>query len=208
MAGNKRIDTLQVDGVSLMSLLREEEKLAHEMQFFIYLNDIPVARQLCLIDVSTHQLKFTGEGNTCGLLKEPATKPVTLRVNRKKSYQTILGFGGITAVPAYNQLSNEGKKNSGNMLYGSFSRYIHQGMKRIEAYSNDSDLLVSAYYGDNHETLVIINRSPFAKTIDISKTATKFTKYGICSPYLENKDNKLEKDNIIIQGGEIITLHN
>ena len=127
----------------------------HDLKINLYLNEKLVATQMCFFDVTRHQIRYTGkEGVVAGTVLKPKIQVGEIVVNSKKKYQKIIGFGGITSVVAYNELSNKGKTDwwefikKYNLL---IQREYPNGTKLKEDYSN-FDVLEDAsvhYYGDN-----------------------------------------------------------
>jgi O-glycosyl hydrolase len=85
--------------------------LDSSLQLSVQLNGREVIRQKCLLDVSHHQLEWTGdEGASAGYMLTPETTEASVSVDPTQPRQTMLGFGGITIPTAYAQLSPEGKR--------------------------------------------------------------------------------------------------
>ncbi len=90
-------------------------------------------------------------------------------------------------------------------VMGAYSRHILKGMKRIDANSDDSDLLTSAYADGKNTTLVMINRSTDSRTVRIE---------GGANSWAEIERTGLEEDNavspvpdkLVIHPGEIVVL--
>lgn len=129
--------------------------VTHDLNLVVLINDSLTIRQITQIDVSRHQLQFTGsQGNFCGKVLAPETINSQVIINKNISYQTILGFGGITSPVAYNMLSDEGKKQwwkyltEYNLL---IQREYPNGEKLKPDYSNWGNLADATphYYGDN-----------------------------------------------------------
>lgn len=95
-------------------------------------------------------------------------------------------------------------------VFGSFTRHVMKGMNRIEALSDNRDLLVTAYYGAGKQTMVLMNRSDNVINVDIRWEGTKFQNAEITDQFNENSVvniNSLKKDNLLRIGpGQIITL--
>jgi hypothetical protein len=129
--------------------------VTHDLNLVVLINDSLAIRQITQIDVSRHQLQFTGtKGNFCGEVLAPETINSEITINKNTTYQTILGFGGITSPVAYHMLSDEGKKRwwkyltEYNLL---IQREYPNGEKLKTDYSNWDHLEEATphYYGDN-----------------------------------------------------------
>jgi len=121
----------------------------------LYLNGKEVAKQMCIFDVSRHQLRYEGnEGLVQGRLVKPVFRRSTVNIEPNKSYQEILGFGGITSVMAYRELCTEGKAKWWQLLR-EYNLLIHReypiGTQLKPNYSNwdNPDDASIHYYGDN-----------------------------------------------------------
>ena len=90
-------------------------------------------------------------------------------------------------------------------VLGAYSRHIRKGMKRVDAVSNDADLLATAFTDGKDETLVMVNRAA---------TAQKVAVRGVQAPWVEMERTGLEEENevsaasseIVVQPGEIVVL--
>jgi len=95
-------------------------------------------------------------------------------------------------------------------VFGSFSRHILKGMNRIETYSDNRDLLATAYVGSGKKTMVLINRSDNVLNVTIRWGGTEFQNAEITDQFNENSVvnlNSLKEDNKLrIEPGQIITL--
>ena len=128
---------------------------AHNLTLKLYVNDKEVATQLSFIDVTRHQLKLSGtEGHVIGKIFRPAAIETVVKVNSHRTFQTMLGFGGLTSVVAFHELSREGKKEWWRLLK-EYNLLLHReypiGTQLKEDYSNwdnPEDATVH-YYGDN-----------------------------------------------------------
>ncbi|MCK9640297.1 MAG: hypothetical protein M0R39_10365 [Prolixibacteraceae bacterium] len=129
--------------------------VTHDLNLSVLINDSLAIRQITQIDVSRHQLQFTGaKGNFCGKVLAPETVNSKITINKNTTYQTILGFGGITSPVAYHMLSEEGKKQWWNYLteYNLLiQREYPNGEKLKPDYCNWDNLADATphYYGDN-----------------------------------------------------------
>ena len=132
-------------------------EMTSNQQIRLYVNGTRIAEQLCMQDLTQHQLRYSGKlGNISGELFSPAADTVEVSVNPEKTHQEIIGFGGIASIPAYYQLSEEGKElwwkylKEYNLL---IQREYPNGSKLNESCSNfDSISQATAhYYGDNFQ---------------------------------------------------------
>ncbi len=111
-----------------------------------------------LFDVTRHQLMLaasrTAHEVVEGSLLKPSLKNSTIVINPAEVHQTMLGFGGSPSIPAYAELSDEGKREywqiikSYNLL---LFREYPMGTELKPDMSNLTDLSDATphYYGDN-----------------------------------------------------------
>jgi hypothetical protein len=111
-----------------------------------------------LFDVTRHQLMLaasrTAHDVVEGSLLKPDLKHSTIVINPAEVHQTMLGFGGSPSIPAYDELSDEGKREywqilkSYNLL---LFREYPMGEELKPDLSNLTDLADATphYYGDN-----------------------------------------------------------
>jgi O-glycosyl hydrolase len=111
-----------------------------------------------LFDVTRHQLMLVASRAAHevvdGSLLQPELKDATIVINPSEVHQTILGFGGSPSIPAYAELSDEGKREywqiikSYNLL---LFREYPMGTELKPDLSNLEDLSDATphYYGDN-----------------------------------------------------------
>jgi hypothetical protein len=111
-----------------------------------------------LFDVTRHQLMLSGSRSTHevieGALLQPDVKMATVTINPSEVHQTMLGFGGSPSIPAYEELSDAGKREywkilkSYNLL---LFREYPMGTQLKPDLSNLEDLhdATPHYYGDN-----------------------------------------------------------
>ena len=124
----------------------------------VLLNGSFVVQQSCMMDVSRHQLMFQGPRSAHlvvagALLPTPPTETV-LSVDAIHRHQTIFGFGGSPSIPAYQSLSEEGKKRYWQILarYNLLiDREYPMGTRLRQDMSNLENLADAKphYYGDN-----------------------------------------------------------
>lgn len=93
-------------------------------------------------------------------------------------------------------------------VFGAYSRRIREGMIRVDAKTDDVDLLVSAFDGNaGARTLVLLNRSTKPKTVEIVWPQAKFATLELTDPYHQNEvRNAPEGGHISIEPGAIVTL--
>jgi len=124
----------------------------------VLVNGAPLVEQNCMLDVSRHQLLFQGPRTrhivvTGALLPTQATD-TALAVDATHRHQTIFGFGGSPSIPAYESLSEEGKKQYWQILtrYNLLiDREYPMGTKLRPDMSNLDNLADAKphYYGDD-----------------------------------------------------------
>ena len=142
-AGHARELTVVVDAhLSVHVLVNGEEMLWAPLVF----------------DLTREQLMFSGprsvhEVLSGALLKEPVTD-ATVTVDAAKAHQTMIGFGGSPSVPAYQGLSEAGKRMYWEMLkrYNLLiDREYPMGTELKQDLSNVEDVRDATphYYGDN-----------------------------------------------------------
>jgi O-glycosyl hydrolase len=111
-----------------------------------------------LFDVTRHQLMLAASRTTHqvvdGSLLQPEVRDASIVINPSEVHQTMLGFGGSPSIPAYAELSDEGKrqywqiiKNYNLLLF----REYPMGTELKPDLSNLEDLSDATphYYGDN-----------------------------------------------------------
>ncbi|MHC4624795.1 MAG: glycoside hydrolase [Planctomycetota bacterium] len=129
-------------------------KMGHKLGLSVALNGKVLLQQECLLDVSRHQLRLTGEGEISGKMLEPAAEPAVVRIDRDIKHQTMMGFGGITTPTAYAQLSPEGKRRWWGLVceYNLLIQREYPIGRRLNPEMDNWDKLEDAtphYYGDN-----------------------------------------------------------
>ncbi len=144
-------ETIKYNG-KLSSLTIEK---SHNVMLKVKLNDSTVLRQMTNLDLSRHQLRYTGvEGDVVGTMKKPQVIRAEITVNSQKKFQQIIGFGGITSPLAYNILSEKGKKEWFKWLkeYNLLIQREYPNGKKLKEDCSNFDKLEDAsvhYYGDN-----------------------------------------------------------
>lgn len=137
--------------------------MSHDLQLELSLNGRRIAKQECLIDVDRHQIVFDGvRGEYVATILKPTVKEVSVRVDRSKQYQTILGFGATTSVMAYAELSDEGKEKWWKYIRD-YNMLIHreypigQMLKPDLSNWDKKEDAVIHYYGDNYPNGEIVD---------------------------------------------------
>lgn len=124
----------------------------------VQLNGETILTQHLVFDVTRHQLAYhaprTHHDVVAGHLLEPATAQATLTVHPDERRQTMLGFGGSPSVPAYEELSAEGKRQYWEIMrrYNLLlDREYPMGTELKRDLSNLDHLADATphYYGDN-----------------------------------------------------------
>lgn len=91
-------------------------------------------------------------------------------------------------------------------VLGAFSRHILRGMQRVDAGSDNPDLLTSAFEGEGKSTLIVMNRSTSPQLLAVNWSGKKWVQIERTSPYLENATSTQVSPNVEIQPGEIVVL--
>ena len=124
----------------------------------VLLNDRAILHQTCVFDVTRHQLMFSGPRKehlvVAGALLADTVGHASITVNPDKTHQTMIGFGGSPSIPAYMQLSEQGKKQYWELLrrYNLLlDREYPMGTQLKPDLSNLENLQEATphYYGDN-----------------------------------------------------------
>jgi O-glycosyl hydrolase len=141
--GHARTLTIVVDAhLSAHVLLNGEEMLSAPLVF----------------DLTRHQVMFSGPRNQhltlSGEVLQEQPEDANITVAPNKAHQTMIGFGGSPSVPAYAQLSMEGKRQYWDLLrrYNLLvDREYPMGTQLKQDLSNVEDLREATphYYGDN-----------------------------------------------------------
>ncbi len=129
--------------------------LDHAFGLTLFVNDVQVFKQTCLLDVTRHQLQLTNAHcKMSGTLLTPATEDARVTLKPSETHQTMRGWGGITTPLAYQLLSPEGKQQwwklvcEYNLLV---QREYPIGTRLLPGMDNWDDLAYGLphYYGDN-----------------------------------------------------------
>ena len=124
----------------------------------VLLNGERVLAAPLMFDLTRQQLMFAGPRNEhltlAGALLAETPQDATVTVDAAKVHQSMLGFGGSPSVPAYAELSDEGKRMYWQMLkrYNLLvDREYPMGTELKQDLSNVEDLTDATphYYGDN-----------------------------------------------------------
>jgi hypothetical protein len=86
-------------------------------------------------------------------------------------------------------------------VFGSFSRKLLRGTKRIGVVNADSDLLVTAFTGGNQIIVIMLNHGVYPRKVKLAGCPT-FSHVEITDPYNENK--RLKDREIVSKGGELV----
>jgi len=121
-------------------------------------NGTQLAQQNCMLDISRHQLLFTAPRTrhielTGSLLAAQATD-TAVSADSSHRHQTIFGFGGSPSIPAYESLSEAGKKQYWQILarYNLLIDREYPMGTRLKPDMSNLDNLADAkphYYGDD-----------------------------------------------------------
>lgn len=124
----------------------------------VLLNGEMMLTEPLVFDLIRHQLMFSGPRNqhlvlSGAVLAEPAEN-ASITVKPQNLHQTMIGFGGSPSIPAYAQLSEEGKRRYWEILrrYNLLvDREYPMGAQLQQDMSNVEDLhdATPHYYGDN-----------------------------------------------------------
>jgi len=124
----------------------------------VLVNGLQVLDAPLLFDVTRHQLMYvaprTGHEVVDGVLLQPDVQATTVTIAPQRTHQTMLGFGGSPSIPAYEGLSEDGKRIYWQMLkrYNLLlSREYPMGSELKADLSNMGNLADATphYYGDN-----------------------------------------------------------
>ncbi|GGG84414.1 hypothetical protein GCM10011585_30220 [Edaphobacter dinghuensis] len=128
------------------------------LSVMVILNGEKVIEAPLVFDLTRQQLMFSGPRNEhmvlSGALLKERTGETTVSVEPGKTHQVMLGFGGSPSIPAYAELSDEGKKEYWAILrrYNLLiDREYPMGTQMKQDLSNVDDLhdATPHYYGDN-----------------------------------------------------------
>lgn len=124
----------------------------------VLVNGKQVLEAPLLFDVTRHQLMLAASRSAHdvveGTLLKPDLKHSNIVINPAEAHQTMLGFGGSPSIPAYDELSDEGKREYWQMIKR-YNLLLFREYPMGEALkpdlSNLTDLADATphYYGDN-----------------------------------------------------------
>lgn len=124
----------------------------------ILVNGAELLNEPLLFDVTRHQLMYSAPRIEHlvveGSLLQPEVRSATLTLKPSEVHQTMLGFGGSPSIPAYAQLSEEGKRQYWALLKR-YNLLLHReypmGSELKPDLSNIDNLADATphYYGDN-----------------------------------------------------------
>ena len=124
----------------------------------ILVNGTELLTEPLLFDVSRHQLMYSAprlEHDVIeGTLLQPEIKSASVAIKPSETHQTMLGFGGSPSIPAYEQLSEEGKRQYWQLLKR-YNLLLHREYpmgSELKPDLSNIDKLSDAtphYYGDN-----------------------------------------------------------
>ena len=124
----------------------------------VMLNGKKLIEAPLVFDLTRQQLMFSGPRNEhmvlSGALLKEKVEQAMVKVEPEKVHQVMLGFGGSPSIPAYEQLSEEGKKQYWGMLQKYnllIDREYPMGSEMKQDLLNVDDLRDATphYYGDN-----------------------------------------------------------
>lgn len=124
----------------------------------VLLNGEVMLSEPLVFDLTRHQLMFSGPRNQhlvlAGAVVQPQPESATVTVLPRSEHQTMIGFGGSPSIPAYMQLSEEGKRRYWDLLrhYNLLiDREYPMGTQLKQDLSNVENLQEATphYYGDN-----------------------------------------------------------
>jgi len=127
----------------------------HKLGVSVALNGRVWHHKTCPLDLTRHQLRFTGSrGHLRGRLHMPEPEATTVEMDTSQRHQKIIGFGGIATPTAYAQLSPEGRQQWWRLVV-EFNLLIQREYPmgvQLNRGMDNADRLSDAsphYYGDN-----------------------------------------------------------
>jgi hypothetical protein len=92
-------------------------------------------------------------------------------------------------------------------IMGSYSRHLPKGIQRIEAATDQKDLLISAFENKNNKTLILANRSNKPMSVAIDWKNTHFRKMELTDPYNQNTVKPFNGNpSVFVEAGSVVTL--
>ncbi|MDD5706731.1 MAG: hypothetical protein PHR35_12485 [Kiritimatiellae bacterium] len=129
--------------------------LDHKLALTVRVNGALKINQLCLIDVSRHQMRVSDpKADVQGRLIKPQPVPVEVNVDTQRRRQTMIGFGGVTIPTAYAELSAHGRRRWWELVM-EYNLLIQRenpmgpGLRRDMSNWDRLDQASPHYYGDN-----------------------------------------------------------
>ena len=132
----------------------------------VLVNGSQIIEAPLLFDVTRHQLTYaaprTAHDVISGALLKPEVEAAIVTIDAGKTFQTMLGFGGSPSIPAYAEMSDEGKHAYWQILkrYNLLiSREYPMGTELKPDLSNRDNLADATphYYGDNFPNSEVSN---------------------------------------------------
>ena len=142
----------------------------------VLLNGKLVIQQACLFDLSRHQLVLTAPRDhhdvLSGALLSTSADETSVTVTPDEKHQTMMGFGGSPSIPAYAELSPEGKQRYWEILRAYnllIDREYPMGARLKPDMSNLESLDDASphYYGDNFPNGEVSDFAYSAKTLEM-----------------------------------------
>ena len=124
----------------------------------ISVNGHLLIKQLCLIDLMRHQLYVIAPDSSTGFIQgsvfQPEAESASVSIDSTKTYQTMLGFGGIASIPAYREMPDAGRAKWWKLLqeYNLLIQREYPIGTKLNPGMDNFDRLEDAsphYYGDN-----------------------------------------------------------
>jgi hypothetical protein len=94
-------------------------------------------------------------------------------------------------------------------VFGSFSRHIMRGMRRVEMAGGNPDILCSAYLDDSRQTFIFLNSGMTSCTLDLKNILNDSSTWNaeLSDPYHENDSVALEGKRYPLAPGAILTVY-
>ena len=126
----------------------------HRLTVRVLLNGKEALSSHAALDVSRHQLAFSGDGAVRGKLLPPAVEAATVEVDDAVRFQKMLGWGGTTTPPAFAELSPQGAREWWRIL-AAYNLLLHREYptgavlnQEMTNWDRPQDA-APHYYGDN-----------------------------------------------------------
>ena len=130
-------------------------RMDHRYRFTVLVDGHEVFFEWFMQDLQRHQLQLDGKGGVVrGRIQAPSPVLSNVHVDPSKTYQTMIGFGGIATPTAYAQLSLEGKRQWWQLVceYNLLIQREYPNGNRLNRAMDNWDRLADAtphYYADN-----------------------------------------------------------